>query len=96
VSDSYHQPEVFHEALAAFANKLGVECPEVEVTPADLDAVILAIHAAALLAVLDDSSADTAERAPRSGPMHSPDCFARKRSAGSKARPLAVSASTLR
>ena len=55
VSDSSHQPEVFYEALAAFANKLGVECPDAEITLADPDAVVLVIHAAALLAVLDHS-----------------------------------------
>ena len=66
VSDSYHQPEVFHEALAAFAYKLGVECPDAEVALADPDAVVLAIHAAALLAVLDHSSANSAEPAPHS------------------------------
>lgn len=65
ISDSAHQPDVFHEALAAFADKLGVECPNAELTLADPDAVVLVIHAAALLTVLDHTS-DLAAEAPRS------------------------------
>jgi len=64
LSDRAQQSEVFHEALVAFASKLGVERPAAEVTLTDPDAVVLAIHAAALLAVLDHSSVGHAVSAP--------------------------------
>jgi hypothetical protein len=47
------QGEVFAEALAAFAARRGVPCPDVRLRPADAEAVVLVVHAAALLAVLD-------------------------------------------
>ncbi len=47
------QEEVFAEALAAFADRLGVPCPAAGLRAAGRDAVVLVVHAAALLAVLD-------------------------------------------
>jgi len=46
-------PVLFDEALAAFADKLGVPRPDVPLTLADPEPVVLEVHAAALLAVLD-------------------------------------------
>jgi tetratricopeptide (TPR) repeat protein len=64
VSGRSGQPEVFRQALAAFAGKLGAECPDAEIMLADPHAIVLVIHAAALLAVLDHSSAGRAAGAP--------------------------------
>ncbi len=47
------QEEVFRHALAGFARTLGVDCPSVPVPVMGADAVVLVVHAAALLAVLD-------------------------------------------
>jgi tetratricopeptide (TPR) repeat protein len=57
VSDHSNQQEIYHDALKAFARRLGVECPDVRLTLVDPDAVVLVVHAAALLEVLDHSSA---------------------------------------
>ncbi len=45
--------EVFNHALTAFSGKLGVARPDASLTLPDPDPVILVIHAAALLAVVD-------------------------------------------
>jgi hypothetical protein len=72
VSDSSLQPALFREAMRAFAGKLGAECPDVEVSLADPNAVVLVIHAAALLAVLSNSPV-----APAVSPPHTTaDVFA--------------------
>ena len=47
------QAAVFAEALAAFAELRGIPCPDARPWAADPDAVVLVVHAAALLAVLD-------------------------------------------
>jgi tetratricopeptide (TPR) repeat protein len=47
------QGAVFAEALAAFARLRGIPCPAAGPGLADSDAVVLVVHAAALLAVLD-------------------------------------------
>ena len=60
VSDRSLQPEVFHQALAAFADKLEVACPDTEIALVDPDAIVLVIHAAALLAVLEHASGSSA------------------------------------
>ena len=66
VSDSSHQPEVFSQALAAFADKLKVVCPDAQNPLADPDAAVLVIHTAALLAVLQNASVGSAAGPPRS------------------------------
>jgi hypothetical protein len=48
---------VFQAAMAAFAGKLGVERPQVRLGLADPDAMVLVVHAAALLAVLGEQVA---------------------------------------
>jgi hypothetical protein len=53
VADAARQPAVFRQALCAFAEKLEVNCPDVDFGVADPDAVVLVIHAAALLAILE-------------------------------------------
>ena len=45
--------ELFAEALAAFARRLKAECPEARLTLADPAPLVLVIHAAALLTVVD-------------------------------------------
>ncbi len=45
--------ELFDDAVAAFAHKLGVSRPDVRLVLADPDPVVLVVHAAALLAVAD-------------------------------------------
>lgn len=47
------QQAVFQEALTAFAAQLNIECPPVQMPPIGAGAVVLVVHAAALLAVLD-------------------------------------------
>ncbi len=49
------QDDVFAEALAAFAMKLGRDCPAAQLPLVGADAVVLVVHAAALLAVLEDA-----------------------------------------
>ena len=65
VSDGPHQSKVFQQAMHAFADKLNVACPDVEIMRADPGAVVLVIHAAALLAVLDHADARSAPGQPR-------------------------------
>ena len=55
VTSRSNEPEVFQQALVAFAAKMGISCPDVEM-PTASDAVVLVIHAAALLAVLDSAT----------------------------------------
>ena len=63
------QQEVFRHALAAFAGKLDTKCPDARLPPVGTDAVALVVHAAALLAVLDDQSdAVDAANDPAGGP----------------------------
>lgn len=50
------QEQVFQRALAAFASKLGTQCPNVRLPPVGPDAIALVVHAVALLAVLDHQS----------------------------------------
>ena len=45
--------ELFAEALAAFARRLRIECPDARLTLADPAPLVLVIHAAALLTVVD-------------------------------------------
>ena len=45
--------ELFDDAVAAFAQKLGVDRPDVRLVLSDPDPVVLVVHAAALLAVVD-------------------------------------------
>jgi tetratricopeptide (TPR) repeat protein len=45
--------ELFGDAVAAFAQKLGVSRPDVRLVLSDPDPVVLVVHAAALLAVVD-------------------------------------------
>jgi tetratricopeptide (TPR) repeat protein len=47
------QAELFAEALTAFAEKLGVDLPDTTLKLTDPEPVVLVVHAAALLAVLD-------------------------------------------
>lgn len=55
------QEQVFEQALAAFAAKLGTAVPPRRLPAAAADAVALVVHAAALLAVLDSKSPDTGQ-----------------------------------
>jgi len=48
--------ELFDEAVAAFAQKLGVSRPDVRLVLSDPDPVVLVVHAAALLAVVDGAA----------------------------------------
>ncbi len=48
--------EVFDEAVAAFAHKMGTGRPEARLVLSDPDPVVLVVHAAALLAVVDDAA----------------------------------------
>jgi tetratricopeptide (TPR) repeat protein len=66
VSERSRQREVFGEALAVFAAVLGVPSPEADLTVADPDAVVLVVHSAALLAILDRASPGSTVGAPRS------------------------------
>jgi hypothetical protein len=59
--------EVFAEALAAFARKLGVARPQVTLALADPDPVVLVVHAAALLAVADQVAGTGPSHQARSG-----------------------------
>jgi tetratricopeptide (TPR) repeat protein len=61
------QQAVFAEALAAFASLREIACPDVRLRLADPDAVVLVVHAAALLAVLDAESAGAG--GPSGGPL---------------------------
>ena len=48
--------EIFDDALTAFSRRLGVERPDASLPALDPDPVVLVIHAAALLAVLDHAT----------------------------------------
>jgi hypothetical protein len=52
--------EIFAEALAAFAEKLGTARPDARLVLSDPDPVVLVVHAAALLAVADHAAGTTA------------------------------------
>jgi hypothetical protein len=65
VSSISHQVEVFEQAVAAFAAKLEVPCLDVQMTLNAPDAVVLVIHAAALLALLDNAVGESAEDTSR-------------------------------
>jgi hypothetical protein len=56
------QQGVFDDALTAFAGELGVPRPAARLGLTDPDAVVLVVHAAALLAVLDHSSPGGGDR----------------------------------
>jgi tetratricopeptide (TPR) repeat protein len=56
--------EVFSRAMAAFAHRLESDCPDARLTLIDRDAVVLVVHAAALLAVLDHISIEGATELP--------------------------------
>lgn len=47
------QHEVYAEALSAFANLRRIPCPDIVLHPTDSEAIILVLHAAALLAILE-------------------------------------------
>jgi hypothetical protein len=53
VTGASGQQEIFDEAMEAFAGRLEVACSDATLTLTDPDAVVLVVHAAALLAVLD-------------------------------------------
>ena len=59
--------EIFAEALAAFAGKLGTTCPNARLTVTDPDPVVLVVHAAALLAVADQAAGNSCEETVVSG-----------------------------
>ena len=64
------QDAVFRQALTAFAAKLHCDCPDLPVPPLGAGEVVLVVHAAALIAVLDHQ-AHAADKNPgqaRSGP----------------------------
>jgi tetratricopeptide (TPR) repeat protein len=52
------QQDLFDEAVTAFAGRLGVTRPDTRLLLDDPGAVVLVVHAAALLAVLDHATAD--------------------------------------
>jgi tetratricopeptide (TPR) repeat protein len=58
LADAGGQQDLFDEAVTAFAGRLGVTRPDARLLLDDPDAVVLVVHAAALLAVLDDATAD--------------------------------------
>ncbi len=66
VSDRSRQSEVFNQALVAFADKLEIASPNAEIALADPDAIVLVVHAAALLAVLEYAYVGSAARTPGS------------------------------
>jgi len=59
--------EIFAEALAAFAERLGTARPDARLVLSDPDPVVLVVHAAALLAVADHAAGTTAGDGPVSG-----------------------------
>ena len=56
------QQGLFDDAVAAFADRFGVARPQARLMLDDPDAVVLVVHAAALLAVLDHASAGSGSR----------------------------------
>ena len=65
VTDAARQQDVFRAAMAAFADRLGVACPDARQALDDPRAVVLVVHAAALLAVLDSPDAGRSNAMPR-------------------------------
>ena len=59
--------EVFDDAVTAFAGKLGVRRPDARLILTDPDPVVLVVHAAALLAVVDYAAGDRTRRQAASG-----------------------------
>jgi tetratricopeptide (TPR) repeat protein len=59
------QHELFAEALTAFAGRLGIACPDTHFTLTELESVILVVHAAALLSLLDYADVDGTAGRPR-------------------------------
>ena len=59
------QEEVFRQALADFAAELGTACPAAGLPPVGPDAVVLIVHAAALLAVLDHAAGTAGDANPQ-------------------------------
>jgi tetratricopeptide (TPR) repeat protein len=55
--------ELFSEALTAFAEKLGVDRPDTRLVLANPEPVVLVVHAAALLAVLDSAFGTVGDQA---------------------------------
>lgn len=68
VADRAAQGAVFAEALEVFAALRGIPCPDAAPGLTDPDAVVLVVHAAALLAVLD-AEADTGSSMPGGDPL---------------------------
>jgi hypothetical protein len=60
--------EVFDDAVTAFARSLGAGRPDARLALADPDPVVLVVHAAALLAVVDDLSGASPRQQAVSGP----------------------------
>jgi tetratricopeptide (TPR) repeat protein len=60
--------EVFAEALTAFARRLGVARPDARLVLAEPDPVVLVVHAAALLAVVDHATEPHPQYQAASGP----------------------------
>ena len=61
--------EVFADALAAFARRLGVARPDATLALAEPDPVVLVVHAAALLAVVDHATGARPPQQAPSGPQ---------------------------
>ena len=59
------QQDIFDEAVTAFADRLEVSRPDATLGLTDPNAVVLVVHAAALLAVLDHASTDGGSGRPR-------------------------------
>jgi hypothetical protein len=64
LTDESGQDELFADALTAFADRLQVACPDARLVVSDPEAVVLVVHAAALLAVLDHATMVGASRRP--------------------------------
>ncbi len=65
LSAAGRQQDLFGEAVTAFADRLGMVRPDATLGLTDPDAVVLVVHAAALLAVLDHASTDGRSGRPR-------------------------------
>jgi Tetratricopeptide repeat len=59
------QHELFAEALSAFAARLGIACPDASFTLIEPEPVILVVHAAALLSILDQADVEGVPGRPR-------------------------------
>lgn len=60
--------EIFDDAVVAFAQKMGTGRPEARLVLADLDPVVLVVHAAALLTVIDYTTGARPQDQAVSGP----------------------------